>query len=83
MLTIIRKNLLLTINDNVIPAMGSSDVPVKFINDTETYVGFLIEPRVGSVSYTHLDIIITFNNESESEDKSQIRNATQADFDRF
>lgn len=47
MLTIIRKNLLLTINDNVIPAMGSSDVPVKFINDTETYVGFLIEPRVG------------------------------------
>ena len=30
-----------------------------------------------------LDIIITFNNESESEDKSQIRNATQADFDRF
>lgn len=47
MLTIIRKNLLLTINDNVIPAMGSSDVPVKFINDTETYAGFLIEPRVG------------------------------------
>lgn len=47
MLTIIRKNLLLTINDNVIPAMGSSDVPVKFVNDTETYVDFLIEPRVG------------------------------------
>lgn len=47
MLTITRKNLLLTINDNVIPALGSSDVPVKFVNDTETYVGFLIEPRVG------------------------------------
>ena len=47
MLTITRKDLLLTINDNVIPAMGSSDVPVKFVNDTETYVGFLIEPRVG------------------------------------
>lgn len=47
MLTITRKDLLLTVNDNVIPAMGSSDVPVKFINDTETYVGFLIEPRVG------------------------------------
>ena len=47
MLTIIRKDLLLTVNDNVIPAMGSSDVPVKFINDEETYVGFLIEPRVG------------------------------------
>ena len=47
MLTITRKDLLLTISDNVIPAMGSSDVPVKFVNDTETYVGFLIEPRVG------------------------------------
>ena len=47
MLTLTRKDLLLTINDNVIPAMGSSDVPVKFVNDTETYAGFLIEPRVG------------------------------------
>lgn len=47
MLTITRKDLLLTISDNVIPAMGSSDVPVKFVNDTETYAGFLIEPRVG------------------------------------
>lgn len=47
MLTITRKDLLLTINDNVIPAMGSSDVPVKFVNDEETYVGFSIEPRVG------------------------------------
>ena len=47
MLTLTRKDMLLTINDNVIPAMGSSDVPVKFVNDTETYVGFLIEPRVG------------------------------------
>lgn len=47
MLTLTRKGMLLTINDNVIPAMGSSDVPLKFVNDTETYVGFLIEPRVG------------------------------------
>ena len=47
MITITRKDLLLTISDNVIPAMGSSDVPVKFVNDTETYVGFLIEPRAG------------------------------------
>lgn len=47
MLTITRKDLLLTINDNVIPAMGSSDVPVKFVNDEETYQGFMIEPRIG------------------------------------
>lgn len=30
-----------------------------------------------------LDVIITFNNESDNEDKQQVRNATQADFDRF
>lgn len=30
-----------------------------------------------------LDIIITFNNESDNGDKQQVRNATQADFDRF
>lgn len=47
MLTIIRKDLLLTVNDNAIPAMGSSDVPVSFVNDIETYQGFLIEPRIG------------------------------------
>lgn len=47
MLTITRKDLLLTINDSIIPSCGSSDVPVKFVNDTETYVDFLIEPRVG------------------------------------
>lgn len=47
MLTITRKDLLLTIDSGIIPSMGSSDVPLKFVNDTETYVDFLIEPRVG------------------------------------
>lgn len=47
MLTLTRKDLLLTVNDSIIPSCGSSDVPVKFANDTETYQGFLIEPRVG------------------------------------
>lgn len=47
MLTITRKNLTLMVSDNIIPSQGSSDVPVKFVNDTETYKNFLIEPRVG------------------------------------
>lgn len=47
MLTITRKDLLLTIDSGIIPSMGSSDVPLKFVNDTETYVDFLIEPRIG------------------------------------
>lgn len=30
-----------------------------------------------------LDIIITFNNEVVKDEKQKVRNATQADFDRF
>ena len=47
MITITRKGLQLAINDEIIPAQGSSDVPVQFINDNETYQNYLIEPRVG------------------------------------
>lgn len=47
MITITRKGLQLAINNEVIPAQGSSDVPIQFINDDETYRNYLIEPRVG------------------------------------
>lgn len=47
MITITRKGLQLAINNEVIPAQGSSDVPIQFINDNETYQNYLIEPRVG------------------------------------
>lgn len=47
MITITRKGLQLAINDEIIPAQGSSDVPIRFINDNETYQNYLIEPRVG------------------------------------
>lgn len=47
MITITRKGLQLAINNEVIPAQGSSDVPIQFINDYETYRNYLIEPRVG------------------------------------
>lgn len=42
-----RKSLTLIASSVEVPSQGSSDVPVKFVNDTETYVGFLIEPRAG------------------------------------
>lgn len=42
-----RKSLTLIASSVEVPSQGSSDVPVKFMNDEETYVGFLIEPRVG------------------------------------
>lgn len=51
MITITRKGLQLAINDEIIPAQGSSDVPVQFINDDETYRNYLIEPRVGWFKY--------------------------------
>lgn len=47
MITITRKGLQLAINDEIIPAQGSSDVSIQFINDNETYQNYLIEPRVG------------------------------------
>lgn len=47
MITITRKGLQLAINDEIIPAQGSSDVPIRFINDNATYQNYLIEPRVG------------------------------------
>lgn len=47
MITITRKGLQLAINDEIIPAQGSSDVPIRFINDNETYQNYLIVPRVG------------------------------------
>ena len=42
---ITRNGLLLTIDTSLIPAQGSSDVPIEFENDTD-YSGYTIEPRV-------------------------------------
>lgn len=60
MLTITRKDLLLTINDNVIPAMGSSDVPVKFKyknNGTDGYsIGFIANEIEDKIKSLKIDI---------------------------
>ena len=46
---ITRNGLLLTIDTPLIPAQGSSDVPIEFENDTD-YSGYTIEPRVAYYS---------------------------------
>lgn len=47
MLSLTRTGLLLTLSTDAIPARGSSDVPVLFINDEDTYEGYLIQPLAG------------------------------------
>ena len=47
MITLTRTGLLLTLSTDTIPAQGSSDVPISFVNDPETYTGYTIQPMVG------------------------------------
>lgn len=47
MITLTRTGLLLTLSADTIPAQGSSDVPISFVNDSETYTGYTIQPLVG------------------------------------
>lgn len=47
MITLTRTGLLLTLSADTIPAQGSSDVPISFVNDPETYTGYTIQPLVG------------------------------------
>lgn len=47
MITLTRTGLLLTLSTDTIPAQGSSDVPISFVNDPETYSGYTIQPLVG------------------------------------
>lgn len=47
MITLTRTGLLLTLSTDTIPAQGSSDVPISFVNDPETYSGYTIQPLAG------------------------------------
>lgn len=47
MITLTRSGLTLSISEGMIPAQGSSDVPVQYINDTDEYKDFYIIPVVG------------------------------------
>lgn len=47
MITLTRSGKLLTLNASTIPSQGSSDIPVQFVNDTDEFKDYLIEPRIG------------------------------------
>lgn len=47
MITITRNGLKLTSDADVIPAQGSSDVPVAFVNDDDEYASYIIQPSIG------------------------------------
>ena len=52
MITITRKGLTLSIDASVMPAQGSSDVPVHYIDDSDSYTGFTPQPSVGWITCT-------------------------------
>ena len=47
MITITRNGLKLTSDADVIPAQGSSDVPVAFVNDNDEYASYIVQPSIG------------------------------------
>lgn len=47
MITITRNGLKLTSDADVIPAQGSSDVPVAFVNDDDEYASYIVQPSIG------------------------------------
>lgn len=47
MITLTRKGLTLSISEGMIPARGSQNVPVRYVNDIDEYANYLITPVVG------------------------------------
>lgn len=47
MIKLTRKGLTLTLDATIIPAQGSADVPVQYINDTDGYKDYIIALKVG------------------------------------
>lgn len=47
MIILTRNGLTLSLSEGMIPAQGSSDVPIQYINDTDDYMDYLITPIVG------------------------------------
>jgi hypothetical protein len=47
MITITRNGLKLTSDADVIPAQGSSNVPVSFVNDDDEYASYIVQPSIG------------------------------------
>lgn len=47
MITIKRNGLKLTCDSDIIPAQGSSNVPVTFVNDDDEYASYIVQPSIG------------------------------------
>ena len=47
MIILTRNGLMLSISEGMIPAQGSSDVPVQYINDTDEYKDYIVTPIAG------------------------------------
>lgn len=47
MITLTRNNLTLSFSEGTIPSQGSSKVPIQFVNDETTYIGYIVQPNVG------------------------------------
>lgn len=60
-----RKGLTLQLNADIIPAQGSSDVPVKYIDDSDTYQGFIPQISVGWVDGNGLPHAVLMNLDTE------------------
>ena len=49
MIKVTRKGLTLTLDAEIIPAQGSADVPVQYINDTDAYKDYIVAPKIRMV----------------------------------
>lgn len=68
MLTLTRSGLTLNLNASVVPATGSSNVPILYMEEiSDDYTGYLIEPRIGfTQSGKYTEFIGTYEEESQS-----------------
>ncbi|MEF2782857.1 MAG: hypothetical protein U0N20_07170, partial [Clostridium sp.] len=54
MITLTRSGLTLNFSEGLIPAEGSSDVPIQYINDKDEYQDYIITPIVGWIQVNGL-----------------------------
>ena len=66
MITITRNGLKLTCDADVIPAQGSSNVPVSFVNDDDEYASYIVQPSIGWYTKTGAfkETLAVFENDS-------------------
>lgn len=68
MLTLTRSGLTLNLNASVVPATGSSNVPILYMEEiADDYTGYLVEPRIGfTQNGKYTEFIGTYEEETQS-----------------